>query len=385
MKGNAPIKLPKTFEEYDKKRQAGFIKAKEFKENGGKLVGYLCTYAPLEIIDAAGAGAVGLCGTSNETIPIAETVLPSNLCPLIKSTYGFALSDKCPYTYFSDLIVGETTCDGKKKMYELLSDLKDVYVLRLPHDRTRKWAYDAWYDEILKFKEFLENFFDTEITDDKIREAVKKRNALRKAYVDLFQLQLPGHTSMNTVEMMSTLASSKFSFDVEEFTNSIEHLVDERRKDLDIKQQMSKKKRILLTGCPSGGVINKVGKSIENNGGVIVCFDDCCGERTNNMTIDPLSPNIIRALSDRYLQVNCSIMTPNDGRMKNTIEMCKKYDVDGVIDLVLTACHTFNIESNLMQRAVEEENIPYLKLETDYSESDYGQIDTRIAAFIETI
>ena len=118
-------------------------------------MGYLCSYTPLEVIDAAGAAAVGLCGTSPETIPAAEAVLPANLCPLVKSTYGFALSDKCPFTYFSDLIVGETTCDGKKKMYELLGELKDTYVLHLPPGRGRSWEADAWHEEVRLLKEEL--------------------------------------------------------------------------------------------------------------------------------------------------------------------------------------------------------------------------------------
>lgn len=124
--------LPRTFEEFDEARKQSFLKVKDYKDAGGRLVGYLCSYTPLEVIDAAGAASVALCGMSDETIPAAETVLPANLCPLIKSTYGFALTDKCPFTYFADLIVGETTCDGKKKMYELLGDLKDVHVLHLP-------------------------------------------------------------------------------------------------------------------------------------------------------------------------------------------------------------------------------------------------------------
>ena len=136
----APTELPRTFEGYQEARKNGFLKVKDFKDNGGKLVGYLCTYAPLEIVDAAGASAVGLCGTSDEVIPAAEEVLPANLCPLIKSTYGFAHTDKCPYTYFSDVIIGETTCDGKKKMYELLQDIKDVYVrmTELAHGRVMR-------------------------------------------------------------------------------------------------------------------------------------------------------------------------------------------------------------------------------------------------------
>lgn len=64
---------------------------------------------------AAGAVVVSLCSTSDETIEEAEKDLPRNLCPLIKSSYGFGKTDKCPYFYFSDLVVGETTCDGKRK------------------------------------------------------------------------------------------------------------------------------------------------------------------------------------------------------------------------------------------------------------------------------
>ena len=116
--------LPRTFEEFNEQRKAAFIRVKDYKQAGNRLIGFLCSYTPLEIIDAAGAASVALCGTSDEVIPEAEKVLPANLCPLIKSTYGFAFSQKCPFTYFSDMIIGETTCDGKKKMYELLNELK---------------------------------------------------------------------------------------------------------------------------------------------------------------------------------------------------------------------------------------------------------------------
>ena len=173
--------LPRMFDEYNEARKQSFLKVKEYKEQGGKLVGFLCSYAPLEIVDAAGAAAVGLCGTSNETVPTAEEVLPSNLCPLVKSTYGFARSQKCPFTHFSDLIVGETTCDGKKKMYELLGEMKPVYVLSLPHTRDRAWAADAWYQEVKRFKEELERRFGTTVTDEDLRAAVRRRNRLRRA------------------------------------------------------------------------------------------------------------------------------------------------------------------------------------------------------------
>ncbi len=379
----APTELPRTFEGYQEARKNGFLKVKDFKDNGGKLVGYLCTYAPLEIVDAAGASAVGLCGTSDEVIPAAEEVLPANLCPLIKSTYGFAHTDKCPYTYFSDVIIGETTCDGKKKMYELLQDIKDVYVLRLPHDRTRSWARDAWRDEIVKMKEYMEKRFDVIITEDDIRKATVRRNKLRQAICDLYELQLKGTTAFTSVELLSAMAAGNFSLNIDDFRETLEGMVAENKGKCN--EENEKKKRIVLSGCPSSGVINKVGKSIDNNGGVVVVSDSCTGERTNRMQIDPEADDIYGALADKYFDINCSIMTPNDGRMKNTIEMAKKYNADGVIDMVLNCCHTFNVESALMQKACEEAGLPYLKIETDFSEGDAGQVDTRIAAFIETI
>ncbi len=132
-------------------------------------------------------------------------------------------------------------------------------------------------------------------------------------------------------------------------------------------------------------MLDKVGKTIEECGGVVVCPDDCAGERAASMPVDEGAPDILRAIADRYLDINCSVMTPNDGRMENTLAMCEKYHVDGVVESVLQACHTFNVESARMQEAVEGAGFPYMKIETDYSNGDMGQIETRIAAFIETL
>ena len=387
MEATETAALPRTFDEYNDARKQSFMKVKNFKDGGGKLVGYLCSYTPLEIIDAAGAASVALCGTSNETVPIAETVLPSNLCPLIKSTYGFALSDKCPFTYFSDMIVGETTCDGKKKMYELLSDIKDVHVLHLPQSQARPYDADAWYEECVLLKRALEDRYGIEITDDDLRAAVRRRNRLRRALTALYGLQKLQPPAMGGVEMMSAVMASTFSFDIEEYAAQLEALVAQRLAEYEGGSQpvSAHAKRIMVTGCPMGGVIDKIGRTIEDNGGVVVCSDDCSGERTQSMEIDENAPDILRAISDRYLAIHCSVMTPNDGRMDNAMKMTEKYHVDGVIESVLTACHTFNVESVRMAQACESKSIPYMKLETDYSTGDAGQINTRIAAFIETL
>lgn len=380
-------KLPEKFDEFVEARKQGFMAAKEFKENGGKLAGILCSYTPVEILSAAGIATVSLCGTSNETVPDAEKVLPKNLCPLIKSTYGFAYSEKCPYTYFSDIIIGETTCDGKKKMYELLNELKETYVLHLPQGQRRPYSKEVWYQEVKMLKERLEEKFGIEITDEALREAVKKRNSLRKAITEMYELQANVPPAMKGTQMMLTMMSGSFKFDQDEYIEGVRKLVEKAKADYAAgKSTVSvNDKRILLTGCPAGGVIQKVGMVIENNGGVIVCLDDCSGERTSRMLVDEDAEDILRAIADRYLEINCSIMTTNEGRLENTKAMIEKYKVDGVIEVVLQACHTFNVEAANMARMAEEMGIPYMKLETDYSTADNGQLETRISAFMEML
>ncbi len=364
------FELQKSFDEFVDARKAGFLKVKEYVENGGHLVGMFCSYTPLELFDAAGVSVVGLCGTSNEPIADAEKVLPKNLCPLIKSSYGFAYTEKCPYTYFCDF-----------------NDIKETYVLHLPQSQKRAYAKDIWYEEVKLLKEYLEERYGIEITDEKLREAARKRNELRKTQMELYTLQGAVPPAMKATEVMSTLAQGMFNFGVDAQHASYKAKVDAAKTALanGEKPVDEKAKRILLTGCPSTGVIQKVGMTIENNGGVIVCLDDCGGERTQKMLVDENAEDILRAISDRYLEIHCSVMTTNEGRIENTREMCRKYKADGVIEMVLQACHTFNVESTLMQKMCEQEGIPYMKLETDYSTTDSGQIETRLAAFIEML
>lgn len=379
--------LPEIFEEFADQRRNSFLAIKKLKEQGVPVVGAFCTYLPKELPRAMGAAVVGLCSVSDETIPDAEKDLPRNLCPLIKSSYGFAKTDKCPFFYFSDLVVGETTCDGKKKMYELLNELKRTHILHLPQGRDRAYEREGWYEECRLLKEELEGFYGITITDDDLRAAVRRRNRLRAAQLEMFALQANQPAAMSGVDLMSTMFAGTFSFDIGAYTQQLEQKVAKLREAYDAGERpvAADAKRILITGCPVGGVINKIGRTIESNGGVVVCMDDCSGERTAAMMIDPEAPDILRAIADRYLDINCSVMTPNDGRMENTLAMCEKYHVDGVVESVLQACHTFNVESARMQEAVEGADIPYMKIETDYSNGDMGQIETRIAAFIETL
>lgn len=179
--------LPEVFEEFAEQRKNSFLAVKQLKDKGIPVIGAYCTYFPKEIAMAMGAATVGLCSTSDETIPDAEKDLPKNLCPLIKSSYGFAKTDKCPFFYFSDVVVGETTCDGKKKMYEYMSEFKDVFVMELPNSQSAT-SLQLWKSEIIRFKEYLEEKFGVTITEEKIAEAIKEENEVRKSLKNLYEV-----------------------------------------------------------------------------------------------------------------------------------------------------------------------------------------------------
>ena len=204
--------LPEVFEEFAEQRQKSFLAMKGLKDQGVPVVGAYCTYFPAEIARAMGAVTVGLCSVSDETIPDAEKDLPKNLCPLIKSSYGFAKTDKCPFFYFSDVVVGETTCDGKKKMYEYMSDFKDVFVMELPNTQS-EMALKLWKSELIRFKEYLEKKFDVEITDEAVLEAVKEENKVRKVMKDLYHVMALDPAPIKGGDLFKVLYGSGFKFD----------------------------------------------------------------------------------------------------------------------------------------------------------------------------
>ena len=378
--------LPEIFETFADARKKGFLTMKAEKDKGRNVVGIFCTYTPREIIYAADAISVSLCSTSDETIPEAEKHLPKNLCPLIKSSYGFAITDKCPYMYFSDLIVGETTCDGKKKMYELLGEVKDTHVMQLPHTRN-SYSFELWKNEIKELIKKLEEKFNVEITEEKLKDAIKLCNEERNVMKEFFSLAKLVPSPVKGTEMHDVMNSSNFKFDKKEFFEEIRKTTQNMKERYDKGETPFTKDtpRILITGCPTGGVVDKVIKQIEEIGGSVVCIENCVGTKNFEMLVDEENKDPIEAIAERYINIPCSIMTPNDGRMERIKQYIEDYKVDGVVDVTLTACHTYAIETEKVRRTVEGLGKSYLAIETNYSNSDAPQLRTRLEAFVEML
>lgn len=379
------LKLPENFETYQEARKAGFMRMKEFKDNGGRVVGIFCTFVPHELILAAGAVAVPLCATSEEPIPAAEVDLPRNLCPLIKASYGFAKTDTCPYFYFSDFIVGETTCDGKKKMFELMNEIKETYVMQLPAGRGGP-ALEAWKSEIVAFQKKLESFYGVTITEDDIRAAIRLKNHERAVTLRFLELGKLNPSPVSGYELSTRMDVLGFQMDIAKRCEEIEKRTAEIQADWEAnyKGKTSNRPRILVTGCPYGGVRDKIIKTVEELGADVVAFDSCSGTREKIEPVDESLP-VMEALAKKYLNINCSVMSPNTSRIDYIGEMIDDYAVDGVIEIILQACHTYNVESHYVKKYVAGRDVPYLMIETDYSQSDKGQISTRLSAFLETI
>lgn len=372
--------------EFAEARKDGFITTKELKDKGNKVIGVYCGFAPWEIITASGAIAAWLCGMSADTIPDGEKHLPANLCPLIKSSYGFAVADKCPYFYFSDMLIGETTCDGKKKMYEFLGDFKPMHIMHLPQDPNAEGSFRYYRAEMVKLKEAIEKELEVEITDEKIREKIKIRNKERQALREFYELGKLVPPPIYGFDLRQVLQATLYISDKEKEIERVEKLTKDIKEDYE--KNGSKipitAKRILVTGSPLGEATENIIRIIEENGGVVVCFENCSSIKDKEDQVDELG-DPLDALTKRYLKSGCACMSPNDHRMNMISNYVDEYQVDGVVDVILQSCHTYNMESNKVKSTVNAKDIPYLNLETDYSEETIGQLTTRIAAFLEML
>ncbi|WP_415932062.1 double-cubane-cluster-containing anaerobic reductase [Zhenpiania hominis] len=374
--------LPEIFDEFAEGRRNAFLSVKEQKDKNIPVIGIFCTYFPQELAVAMGASVVSLCATSDETIPAAEEDLPKNLCPLIKSSYGFGKTDKCPFFFFSDLVVGETTCDGKKKMYEYMAEFKPIHVMELPN-RVSEDGLVLWKNEIIRMKEKLEEVFGITITEDDIRKGIQVKNAERSAIKKFYSIMKADELPVSGMDVQKTLVGTTFNFDREAIPAQMDELIKRIQEEGTC---LEKRPRILITGCPMGGATEKVVQIIEDNGGWCVAFENCTGAKAIEENVDESIEDVYEALAKKYMKIGCSCMAPNENRFELLGKMIDEYKADAVIDMELSACHTYAVETRRVKKFVnDEKKIPYLSIETDYSSADIGQLTTRISAFIEML
>jgi benzoyl-CoA reductase/2-hydroxyglutaryl-CoA dehydratase subunit BcrC/BadD/HgdB len=363
--------------------------AEAAKTEGRPIVGILCEFTPREIILAAGAMPVCLCGGSAATIPAAEQFLPANLCPLIKSTFGHLVQRSNPFLEWADLVVAETTCDGKKKMFELMGATKPMYVLELPQKADDSDALEHWTREVRKLKEHLEQRFHTSITDEKLRDAIRLMNrerGLRRQLADLMTADNPRLTGRQLLEFKSII--SGIEADLQQYERAVQLFGDNTAGPgtPTAVEQTKPGVRILLTGVPIVHGAERVLEIIENAGAVVVCMENCTGLKPILEDVDVNEPDPVRAIARKYYHLPCSVMTLNTRRLETLRALAAKFRPQCVIELVWQACLTYDIESVHVRKLAEEElRLPYLKITTDYSPSDSARLTARVEALLETV
>lgn len=359
----------------------------DLKEKGKKVFATFCVYVPEEIIAATGSASIGLCAGAQYTIPAGEKVLPRNLCPLIKSAMGFKLERICPYFQVSDWVIGETTCDGKKKAWEILNDYIPTYVMELPQ---KKLIQDIilWEQEVREFASFIERETKVQLTQDNLAEGIAKINKKRAALKRLASLRQAKPAPIHGLDVL-LINQLAFFDDPERFAHQVNLLCDELEERVARQEGVAAPDapRILITGTPQPIPFWKIHALIEQAGGVVVGEETCTGERYYRDLTEPAAEagDMLRNIAKRPLNVNCACFTPNSGRVEDIIAMTENLQADGVIDFTLQFCQPYGVESYTVAKELDKREIPHLKLESDFSEEDQGQLKTRIDAFLEML
>jgi benzoyl-CoA reductase/2-hydroxyglutaryl-CoA dehydratase subunit BcrC/BadD/HgdB len=355
------------------------------RDEGGKVIGAFCVYVPEEIILAAGGTCIGLCSGADVGGAEAEKVLPRNICPLIKSSLGFKMAKICPYFEATDLVVGETTCDGKQKAWEIMADMIPTYVMELPSMK-RDSSKRLWNDEVAAFKNKVEEMTGKVASEADLREAIKKVNEKRKALLRLSEARKadPAPISGKDALLIEQIA---FFDDVERFAMKVNELADELEQRVAAGEGVFAKgtPRLMISGTPMSIPNWKIPHIIETSGGAVVVEESCTGQRYFRELVDESDGDPMRAIADRYLKTDCACFSPNDERVENVVKLAKEYNVDGVVYTSLMFCGPYSVEFKKIKDALDAAGIPVIKIETDYGAEDTGQIKTRIEAFMEQI
>jgi len=360
----------------------------DHKEEGGVVVGAFCTYVPEELIIAAGGICVGLCAGAEFAFEEAEKYLPRNLCALIKSSLGFKLAKVCPYIEACDLLVGETTCDGKKKYYEILGDLQPVHVMELPQ-RKEEPSRRLWRAEIRRFANRLEELSGKKIGKEDLEKAIKVVNDKRRALLRLAGLRKsdPPVISGRDALLINQIAFYDHPVRLAEKVNALCDELD-TRKEKGEGIGGAHRPRVLLSGCPMAIPNWKVATLVETSGALVAMDEMCTGIRYFRHIVDEGAGDmdgLLDAIADRYMEIDCAVFTPNQERLDHIMELVEGYDIDAVVYYALQFCDPYTVEAFRVQQELEKAGVPFLYLETDYSPEDVGQLTTRVQALIEMV
>lgn len=360
----------------------------EHKKQGGKVFGTYCVYVPDEVLFALGAVTTGLCGGDQFWVPGGEKVLPRATCALIKSSVGSRLDRTSPFCQLADLYIGEATCDGKKKAWEILARDVPMHIMDMPQKKREK-DIQRFAEEIWELVEVAENLTGKKLTSDALADSIRLINEKRRALIRLHNTRksAPAPISGKDALMVTQVA---FYDGPARFARMVNELCEELEERLAQKEGPfpAGTPRIMISGSPMALPNWKLHHLVETSGAVVVCEEQCTGTRYYENLVDESAGDLegqIMALARRYMETNCACFHQNEGRMQDIARLADDYRVDAVIDYSLQFCGLYSTESYLVKELLQNKGLPYLHIESDYSQQDSEALRTRIEALIEML
>jgi len=353
-------------------------------------IGVLCTQVPAELILAVGRVPQRLCSGVYAYEQAGSDLLHPRCCPVVKATTGF-LSMNRSYKNLFDMIVVPATCDQKVKAAEIWRSMGyPVVVMEVPSGRDSEEAREYWYRSVKNFAVELQRTTGEKITGKKLASAIRILQKAASAYRKFQDVMTDSQSRVAGSDAL-LVTHSLFLDDPASWSQAVDRLTRELElvKDENVFSEDSKKPRIFMTGSPSIFPNLKTALLIEEAGGRVIADDFCTSGRMLYDAVYYDEGNLydmIPAIADRYLKPStCTVFTPGDDHRRNLIRMAKRSSADGVIYQTFVGCHPFEMEQAIATKMLDDEKIPVLTLETDYSPEDRGQLMTRIEAFIESI
>jgi benzoyl-CoA reductase/2-hydroxyglutaryl-CoA dehydratase subunit BcrC/BadD/HgdB len=359
----------------------------DHKAAGGAFIGTFCIYVPEEIAWALDVLPLPLCGGSGFSVPYAEQRFPRDICPLVKSTLGMAFSGCCPFGGIKDMAVGETTCDAKKKTWDVMASWGvNFHVLDVPQKKNAR-TEELWRAEVGQFRERLEELAGEALRAEALVDAVRLINRRRRALARLHAFRAEDRPPISGTDAL-VVTQGALVDDPQRFCDRLEALNAEldRRLDEGVSPVAEDAPRIMVGGSPAVMGNWKLHHLIESAGAAVVCDETCTGTRYFEHPVPEIEDDVeaqLAAIADRYLKIDCACFSPNSERIDNVVKLAEDYRVDGMIQYVLQYCHGYNVEAITVAEALKDAGVPGMTLVTDYSEEDTGQLRTRIEAFLE--
>jgi len=351
--------------------------AKEWKSRNRPVVGWTCTYTPEEVIYAVDALPVMVWGTLGDT-KLADAYMPSNSCSFARSCFNAAL--RGDYDYL-DGFVESNSCDNRGKTYDMwvnYSKIPNIYFINTPHTNTEK-AHRFFYEEVVRFKEWLERTFKKEISDDLLKGAMRVYNENRALLKRIYELKMkkpPLILGSEFLEIaLSSLVMPKLEHNqlLSRFLAEVENRSDLPREGV----------RLLVAGSVMDNT--ELVRLIESVGGSVVADDWCTGSRYFWNLVDEDS-DPLKAIAKRCLdKVPSSFMYGREERFRHAAELAKRFDVDAAIMFVIKYCDTHMFDAPLLRDELKAMGLPVLYLEWEHSMSGFAGLKTRIEAFIEMV